>query len=128
MDSIARFLELNGPKIGAPFGGVQIILIGDLYQLPPVVTSREREIFSTVYASPYFFSARAKKSFWEVKLPEDPVFVFGCETKGLPEPLKRRYARRLFRLPAPGSVRSFNLSTAVGMVLGEALRQHLSKE
>jgi hypothetical protein len=41
-----------------PFGGKQMILIGDLYQLPPVVSSMERKFFSENYASPYFFSSK----------------------------------------------------------------------
>lgn len=53
-----KFLRLNGPDSKRPFGGVQMIFIGDLYQLPPVVTSAEREIFRSHYSSPYFFSAR----------------------------------------------------------------------
>jgi ATP-dependent DNA helicase PIF1 len=48
-----------------PFGGVQMILIGDLYQLPPVVTRDERKIFNSYYKSPYFFSS---KVFKEIKL------------------------------------------------------------
>jgi ATP-dependent DNA helicase PIF1 len=59
LDCVDRFLRLNGPDDKSPFGGVQMIFIGDLYQLPPVVTSPEREIFRTRYASPYFFSAEA---------------------------------------------------------------------
>lgn len=39
------------------FGGVQLVLVGDLLQLPPVVTNDEKEIFNTVWGSPYFFSA-----------------------------------------------------------------------
>jgi len=58
MDCVDAFLRLNGPDAKAPFGGVQMIFIGDLYQLPPVVTSREREIFRGHYATPYFFSAK----------------------------------------------------------------------
>ena len=58
-DAIARFLELNGPHPGKPFGGVSMILFGDLYQLPPVVRSSEAEIFRSHYESPYFFSARS---------------------------------------------------------------------
>lgn len=57
LDCMDKFLRLNGPKGSLPFGGVQMILIGDLYQLPPVVSSREREIFHGHYATPYFFSA-----------------------------------------------------------------------
>ncbi len=40
-----------------PFGGVQMIFFGDLYQLPPVVTAADREKFCSEYASPYFFDA-----------------------------------------------------------------------
>jgi ATP-dependent DNA helicase PIF1 len=57
LDCVDRFLRLNGPDETLPFGGVQMIFIGDLYQLPPVVTGQEREIFRTHYATPYFFSA-----------------------------------------------------------------------
>lgn len=59
LDCIDEILRLYGPKRSAPFGGVQMIAFGDLYQLPPVVTSREREIFAGHYKSPYFFDARA---------------------------------------------------------------------
>jgi ATP-dependent exoDNAse (exonuclease V) alpha subunit len=58
LDCVARFLELNGPRPGAPFGGVQLVFFGDLYQLPPVVQPGEEELFRTFYDSPYFFSAR----------------------------------------------------------------------
>jgi len=59
LDCVDKFLRLNGPNSRRPFGGVQMIFIGDLYQLPPVVTGAEREIFRSHYASPYFFSAKA---------------------------------------------------------------------
>ena len=42
-----------------PFGGVQLLLIGDLQQLPPVVTREEEELFQAHYATPFFFSARS---------------------------------------------------------------------
>ncbi len=58
LDCIDKFLRFNGPDEKLPFGGVQMIFIGDLYQLPPVVTSAERDIFRTHYSSPYFFGAK----------------------------------------------------------------------
>ena len=40
MDCVEKFLRLNGPRPKERFGGLQMIFIGDLYQLPPVVTGR----------------------------------------------------------------------------------------
>lgn len=42
-----------------PFGGVQLLMIGDLHQLPPVVKEAEQEILRQLYESPYFFSSNA---------------------------------------------------------------------
>ncbi len=42
-----------------PFGGVQMIYIGDLFQLPPVVKDEEWSILRDYYASPFFFHAKA---------------------------------------------------------------------
>ena len=58
LDCVDKFLRLNGPNSKQPFGGVQIIFIGDFYQLPPVVSNTEREIFRSHYASPFFFSSK----------------------------------------------------------------------
>ena len=61
LDCADGFLRQHGPIPRAPFGGVQMVFVGDLYQLPPVVTGGEREIFETVYETPYFFSAHVLK-------------------------------------------------------------------
>lgn len=42
-----------------PFGGVQLLMIGDLQQLPPVVTESDREIIGMNYETPFFFSSKA---------------------------------------------------------------------
>lgn len=53
-EALRLFLETS-----EPFGGVQMVFIGDLHQLPPVVAGDdERERFRTEYASPYFFDAK----------------------------------------------------------------------
>ncbi|MCL4498688.1 MAG: AAA family ATPase, partial [Chloroflexi bacterium] len=62
LDCIDRFLKLNGRVKNAPFGGIQMVFIGDLYQLPPVVRREEREFFKERYGSEYFFDSDAFKS------------------------------------------------------------------
>lgn len=62
LDCVDLFLRIHGPRKNRPFGGVQMVFIGDLYQLPPVVTAREREAFQFLYETPYFFSSSAFKS------------------------------------------------------------------
>ncbi|MDR3218282.1 MAG: AAA family ATPase, partial [Dysgonamonadaceae bacterium] len=42
-----------------PFGGVQLLMIGDLQQLSPVVKEDERELLRELYDTPYFFSSKA---------------------------------------------------------------------
>jgi ATP-dependent DNA helicase PIF1 len=63
LDCVDRFLRLNGPEADKPFGGIQVAFIGDLYQLPPVVTGGEKEVFQSLYETPYFYGARVFESF-----------------------------------------------------------------
>lgn len=62
LDGIDIFLRRNRENY-QPFGGVQMIFVGDLFQLPPVVTNDpvERSYFQDYYDSPYFFSANVMK-------------------------------------------------------------------
>lgn len=62
LDCVDEFLRLHGPEPKQAFGGVRMIFIGDLYQLPPVVTRYERELFDGFYKSPYFFSSNVMKN------------------------------------------------------------------
>ena len=61
LDAIDYSLRINRSKMKMPFGGVQIILFGDLYQLPPVITSEETGEFQKEYKgvgdSGYFFNS-----------------------------------------------------------------------
>jgi hypothetical protein len=44
---------------GRPFGGVQLLMVGDLHQLPPVVKQEDWDVLSRFYDTPYFFGSRA---------------------------------------------------------------------
>jgi hypothetical protein len=58
MDGIDRALRTHRNRKEVPFGGVQMVFIGDLYQLPPVVAGRELSQFiQTHYGGEYFFNA-----------------------------------------------------------------------
>lgn len=78
LDSIDIFLRKYGKKKKEPFGGIQMIFIGDLYQLPPVVTYREKELFSNYYKSPYFFNAKVFETS-QLKLSENKNYAFDME-------------------------------------------------
>jgi ATP-dependent DNA helicase PIF1 len=59
LDCIDVSLRHHRKEESLPFGGVQMVFIGDLYQLPPVVAGQaEKDMFRTHYQSPYFFSAK----------------------------------------------------------------------
>jgi hypothetical protein len=58
IDSILRSLRRNH---NAPFGGVQILCIGDLHQLPPVAQQQEWAMLQEYYESPFFFDSLAVK-------------------------------------------------------------------
>jgi len=57
IDFIDRILRTYTHNHRQPFGGKQMLLIGDVFQLEPVVKADERDILSRFYPSPYFFSA-----------------------------------------------------------------------
>jgi len=60
LDGIDYFMRKNGPNPYLPFGGVQMIMIGDLFQLPPVVRDEQVQLMQMRgYASPFFFDSYA---------------------------------------------------------------------
>lgn len=58
IDTVDRILRVYSRNLREPFGGKQLLLVGDAFQLEPVVKSDEREILARFYPNPYFFSAR----------------------------------------------------------------------
>lgn len=70
LDNIDYFLRLNRDN-PQPFGGVQVVFFGDLFQLPPVVASRaEAMLFQLQYDSPYFFSAAVFEQDFKIEMLE----------------------------------------------------------
>ncbi|MFA6150879.1 MAG: helix-turn-helix domain-containing protein [Chitinophagaceae bacterium] len=57
LDAIDLVMRHTRMKYEVPFGGAQVLFIGDLYQLPPVVNREEWQLMSPYYRSPFFFDA-----------------------------------------------------------------------
>ena len=58
LDAIDTILKSIRQRNNEPFGGIQVLLIGDMYQLPPVIPDAEWQILSQHYQGPYFFDSR----------------------------------------------------------------------
>lgn len=65
IDFIDKILRIYCNNMREPFGGKQLLLVGDIFQLDPVVTADMRGLLSKYYPNPYFFSA---KVFCDIKL------------------------------------------------------------
>lgn len=59
LDAVDNVLRRYRPQHNLPFGGVQLLLIGDMQQLAPVVKADEWEMLKQFYRTPYFFSSQA---------------------------------------------------------------------
>lgn len=85
MSAIDKTLQLtmSNPQ---PFGGKQLLVVGDLYQLPPVVTNNEKDIIERNYNSPFFFDAQNLQSVLQVVeltkvyRQSDPMFIRMLDT------------------------------------------------
>ncbi|MFI5163659.1 MAG: helix-turn-helix domain-containing protein [Bacteroidia bacterium] len=58
LDAMDEILRHYRERRKIPFGGVQVLFIGDLFQLPPVVADTEWKMMKEQYQSPFFFSAK----------------------------------------------------------------------
>ncbi|TDE07691.1 DEAD/DEAH box helicase [Flavobacterium sandaracinum] len=68
LDVIDKILRVFRQKPFLPFGGVQVILIGDTFQLPPIADFAQWEILKNYYESPFFFSSK-------VVIENKPVYI-----------------------------------------------------
>ncbi len=69
------------------------------------------------------YSSKVPNIYTQAPFQRNHFLVFGSETHGLPEAALRKYPEFSFRIPMLAERRSLNLSTSVGIVLYEALRQ-----
>ncbi len=70
IDTVLRYVR----KQSKPFGGVQVLFIGDLQQLPPVIKDEEWKILKDYYNSAFFFDARVLKQEAPVYIELDKIF------------------------------------------------------
>lgn len=71
----------------------------------------------------FFCTTKAKKSYADIEYKDGDYFIFGKETKGLPEELLAENMQSCIRIPMLETLRSLNLSNSVAIVVYEALRQ-----
>lgn len=71
----------------------------------------------------FYVTTKSQRCYTEVLYRRGDFLVFGSETKGLPENLLVENKEKTITIPMTGKVRSLNLSSAVAITVGEALRQ-----
>src|SRR5215213_522006 len=71
VDAVLRHVRRQ-PLI--PFGGVQMLYIGDLFQLPPVIKNDEWDVLKEYYDSPFFFNAKAVKQAFPVYIELKKIY------------------------------------------------------
>jgi hypothetical protein len=76
MDGILRHFR---KKPNLPFGGVQVLYIGDLYQLPPVIKDEEWDMLRSYYQSMFFFDALVMSEARPISIELDKIYRQGDE-------------------------------------------------
>ena len=74
-----------------------------------------------------YLTTKAQRPYYDFVFEDGDCFVFGPETRGLPEQILKANADHCLTIPMQNpNVRSLNLATSVGIVLSEAIRQNRS--
>lgn len=71
----------------------------------------------------YLFTKKAKNCYADIEYGENPYFLFGRESCGLPEDLINRFKENTLRIPMKAGLRSLNQSNSVAIATYEYLRQ-----
>ena len=71
----------------------------------------------------WYFTKNATRSYLDIEIAEQDVFVFGRESAGLPDEILASRPDRCLRVPTRPQVRSLNLSNTVSIASYEAIRQ-----
>lgn len=74
IDFIDRILRVYSGNMRLPFGGKQLLFVGDIFQLEPVVPRDAKEILKRIYPNPFFFSARVFKELHLVSIELNKVY------------------------------------------------------
>ncbi len=74
MDAIDTILKSVRRNYATPFGGVQLLCIGDLHQLPPVAQRHEWNILQEYYSSPFFFDSTIIKEQMPLLIELDKIY------------------------------------------------------
>lgn len=72
----------------------------------------------------YALSTKGQSNYADTKFSSEDVFLFGPETRGLPDPILKRTDLSVLRIPMIESSRSINLANATAIILYEAWRQN----
>ena len=74
IDFIDKVLRIYNRNMREPFGGKQLLLVGDIYQLEPVLKEEDRQLLQPYYASSYFFDAKVFQNYPLVSIELNKVY------------------------------------------------------
>ncbi|MBV9961451.1 MAG: AAA family ATPase, partial [Parafilimonas sp.] len=74
LDAIDIVLKHFRNRNNEPFGGVQVLFIGDMFQLPPIIPDEEWNLLSQFYGSPFFFESQVMQQFPPVHIEFNTIY------------------------------------------------------